>query len=94
MVVVNRYYGNKDTQGSIQIYYPAMVAPIMWKNNSNISFNVNLLNALNKHGEEGWSLVNVEVHNSKWDSFSADPGVVTATTVAKDETIYLFKKAR
>lgn len=94
MIVANRYYDRGNATGSIHIYYPKMVAPILQKNNTEVSFTINLLNALNKHAEDGWSLVNVEVLDSKWNSFSIDSGVSTDTTLGKDETIYLFKKAK
>lgn len=95
MIVVNRYYQRGTVNGSIQIYYPTMVAPILQKNNTTVGFNVNLLNALNKHAEEGWSLVNVEAKELKsYSDHTEDSGGWTDNSLLNSETIYLFKKIR
>lgn len=95
MIVVNRYYKRGTINGSIQIYYPTMVAPILHKNNTAVDFNINLLNALNKHAEEGWSLVNVETKDLKsYSDHTEDSGGWTDNRLVNSETIYLFKKVR
>ncbi|GCC52077.1 hypothetical protein SanaruYs_23090 [Chryseotalea sanaruensis] len=95
MIVVNRYYERGTINGSIQTYFPTMVAPILQKNNTAVSFNVNLLNALNKHAEEGWSLVTVEAKDLKsYSNHTEASGGWTDNSLVNSETIYLFRKIR
>ena len=88
MIVVNVYYGFV-TKGSIAIYYPDLAAPIQIKTNEKENFEARLLKELNKHAQEGWTVLDVHVKNLElWNPTG------TETRLMKDETTYLFKRVK
>lgn len=88
MIVVNTYYGF-GTKSSIAIYYPDLAAPIQIKTDEQENFKARLLKELNKHAQEGWTVLNVQVKNLELRNLTE-----TETRLVKDETTYLFKRVK
>lgn len=88
MIVVNSYY-DFGTKSSITAYYPDLVAPIQIKTDEKENFKARLLKELNKHAQEGWTVLDVQVKNLELRTFTE-----TETRLVKDETTYLFKRVK